>query len=297
MIADFWRIVPLDHKLTFFDRPVSVRAPLAQLDRATGFEPVGRGFESLRAHQSQSLNGVLSMKSLVARALAKRVQDGDVIGIGSGSTVELALEHIAERIARDKLHVLGVPTSHRTALVAEHAGIRVLSPISRTPLAWAFDGADEVDPAFRMIKGRGAAMLNEKIIARRAAEFVIIVSEEKLVDRLGKIHPVPIEVIPEAIQIVEDGLMRLGARKVVLRAAANKYGPVITEHNNFVLDVTFDEIGPDLEQQVKSISGVVESGLFFDCATEVLVSRSSGIWSQRLANGKLTEVMLEPAVS
>lgn len=232
------------------------------------------------------------MKSLVARCLASRVRDGEVLGLGSGTTVELAVDQIGRRIAREGLKVMGVPTSYRTALCARNAGITVLSSFSVPELAWAFDGADEVDVEHNLIKGRGAAMLPEKILAKQAKHFVIIVSEDKLVDNLGERNPIPIEIIPESLALVEKSLSVLGAREVKVRAAANKYGPVISEHNNLVLDAWFDRIEPEFEAEIKKIVGVVESGLFVGFFPEVLVAKEDGVWSRRLRGGECHEELI-----
>lgn len=233
------------------------------------------------------------MKALVARALAGRVKDGEIIGLGSGSTVEMAVDQIGQRIAREGIRVVGVPTSLRTAMRANQAGIKVLSPHTDIPISWAFDGADEVDRDFNMIKGRGGAMLSEKIMARRAQKLVIIVSEDKLVDSLGKRHPVPIEVIAEAQYVVRDALSRLGARECEMRAAANKYGPVITEHGNIILDAWFDEITPELDDALQRITGVVETGLFVNFGQELLVAGRDKVWSRQQRDGALEEKLLE----
>lgn len=229
------------------------------------------------------------MKALVAKALAEKVSDGDVIGLGSGSTVELAVEQIGRRVREDGLKVIGVPTSHRIARVADQAGITVVSPYCDYEPTWGFDGADEVDPAFNLIKGRGGAMLPEKIMALRCKEWVVIVSEDKLVKRLGTKHPVPIEVIPEALQVVEKGLKALGARETVLRAATNKYGPEMTEHNNLILDAWFDQITIELDLRIKGIVGVVEHGLFVGMTKEILVSNDSRVWRLKMSGGKVHE--------
>ena len=203
------------------------------------------------------------MKALVAKALADRVQDGDLVGLGSGSTVEMALAEIGKRISSENIRVRGVATSFITAQIAAEAGIEVMSSFAGLTLDWAFDGADEVDPKFRMIKGRGAALLSEKIVARCARKLVIIVSEEKLVDTLGSVHLLPIEVIPEAASYVREELSKRGATEVVLRAAEKKCGPVITEHNNVLFDVRFPELYEGIEDELTTIVGVVETGSFF----------------------------------
>ena len=232
------------------------------------------------------------MKALVARALAARVKDGDVLGLGSGSTVELAVDQIGQRVAREGLKVAGVPTSHRIAMIAAKAGIDVLSPVTPVELSWGFDGADEVDPAFNLIKGRGGAMLTEKILAKRVKAFVVIVSEDKLVQKLGMRHPIPVEVIPEATPLVTQLLSTLGAREVVLREATQKYGPVITEHNNVILDAWFDNIHPALEREIKQLTGVVESGLFVGTTREIIVASTTRVYSRTLKDGKVTETAL-----
>jgi len=162
-------------------------------------------------------------KEAVAKELAKRVKDGDVIGLGSGSTVELALKHIGIRVAEEKLNIVGVPTSIRTARQATDAGVRVISNFSDLEISWAFDGADEVDPNLNLIKGRGAAMLPEKIVAKRAKHFVV-------------------EIIPEALSLVKSELKNFNPEKITLRTSDAKYGPTITENGNLILDVNFSSI-------------------------------------------------------
>ena len=232
------------------------------------------------------------MKQRVAEALAQRVQDGEVIGFGSGSTAELTIKAIGERIRKDGIRVSGVPTSIRTAMLAAQAGVQVIHPAVDIDIAWAFDGADEVDPRLRLIKGRGAAMLSEKIVAKRAKHFVVLITDEKLVDRLGSVFAVPIEVIRDGLSLVTDGLKALGAEAVELRQAEGKYGPIITEHNNCVLDARFAEVSTDLEGQINQITGVVENGLFTDFNPEVLIARADGVWSRTLVDGKTQDRQL-----
>jgi len=219
-------------------------------------------------------------KQKVAQVIAERVKDGQVLGLGSGSTVELAILQIGRRIRDEGLRVSGVATSLRTDQVARQEGIVVLSPNFDGAISWAFDGADEVDPALDLIKGRGAAMLNEKIVARKAkGAFVVLVTEEKLVANLGQTCPIPVEFITEAASTVRDDLLALGATQVCLRQGKAKYGPVVTEHGNLIYDVVFPKIVSELESQIKGIVGVVESGLFMGYAAEVLVAGGEGVFS------------------
>ncbi|MCB0345262.1 MAG: ribose-5-phosphate isomerase RpiA [Bdellovibrionales bacterium] len=224
------------------------------------------------------------MKQQVAAALAKRVSDGDVLGVGSGSTTELAIKAIGERISTEGISVGAVATSYRSAQLASQVGMALIEPTSGLNISWAFDGADEVDPQLNLLKGRGAAMLGEKIVAKLSPKFIVIVTGEKLVGNLGENFSVPVEIIPSSIRLVERELAQLGAADVVLRQAVNKYGPVVTEHGNHVLDARFSKIERDLECGINCIPGVVENGLFFDCCDEVLVAEENGLSS--LTRGK-----------
>lgn len=221
------------------------------------------------------------MKEVVARELAKRIQPGETIGIGSGSTAELAILEIGKRIRKEGLCVSGVATSLRSASLAAEEGITVLFGTGNTAIDWAFDGADEVDPELNMIKGRGAAMLSEKIIAERVGGLVVLITAEKLVSQLGEIHPVPIEIIPSARSLVEKALSKLSCNECRVRQSSSKYGPVVTEHGNIVLDARFPQITQELERSIKGITGVVESGLFYNLAKEVLIAREDGIFSRK----------------
>ena len=229
------------------------------------------------------------MKERVAQTLAAKVKNGETIGLGSGSTAELAVLAIGKRIAAEKITVFGVATSLLTATLAQQAGIQVLSSFTDVTIDWAFDGADEVDPDFNLIKGRGAMMLNEKILAKRSKEFVVIVTEDKLVDNLGINFPVPIEVVPNAVSYVQLQLKAIGAHQIELRQSDKKYGPVISENGNVILDARFNELTADYEQKIKSIVGVVESGLFCGGINHVIVVKANGVYSLELVGGKKVE--------
>lgn len=218
-----------------------------------------------------------SLEQSLEAVLVSRIKDGQVIGLGSGTTTERVIHAFGEKIAKEKLTIFGVPTSFRTAQIAEGAGIHIL-PVSTTrAIDWAFDGADEVSPERGLIKGRGGALLLEKIIAARAAHFVVIVSDSKLVQILGTKFAVPVEVIPAAVSYVEQQLLALGATEIILRESGGKYGPVVTENGNLLLDVRFRVITEQLEATINSITGVVENGLFFNFADEILVESGSPI--------------------
>ena len=163
--------------------------------------------------------------------------------------------------------------------LAREAGLRVFPVESFDTLDISIDGADEVDPALNLIKGGGAAHTLEKIVHTLSACFICVVDGSKLVSRLGERTPVPLEVLPQAINVVRHELERLGAREVSLRMALRKDGPVITDHGNFVLDVRFDSFHAEaMEKELNSISGVVENGIFAKCRPAfVIVGESSGV--------------------
>jgi ribose 5-phosphate isomerase A len=211
-------------------------------------------------------------KEELGRLIAQKVEDGQVIGVGSGSTAYLAVQAIAERVRREKLRVMTICTSSEAALACAANGLPVGSLLQSRP-DWAFDGADEVDPARNLIKGRGGAMFMEKILIDAAPKSFILVDQSKMVERLGEKFPIPVEVLPAALRFVEQQLSALGAAEIVLRLAVKKDGPVVTEHGNFIVDTRFAEIGSSLERDIKAIPGVIESGLFWGRDVEVLVVR------------------------
>jgi ribose 5-phosphate isomerase A len=152
-------------------------------------------------------------------------------------------------------------------------------PGYRGHLSWGFDGADQVTKSRWAIKGKGGAMLQEKILAKRCKKFVLIVDETKVVEQLGVGCAIPVEVVPEAVSLAEEGLKALGAQEAIIRVGTGKHGPVITERGNIILDATFTKVSERLESDIKSIIGVVDSGLFINYATEVIVANASGVYS------------------
>jgi ribose 5-phosphate isomerase A len=210
-------------------------------------------------------------KQKVADKIAEKVKDGDVLGVGSGSTVYMALLAIAKRIKEEKLNVKAIPTSIEIGMVCTKLGIPLNSIFESRP-DWLFDGADEVDPNRNLIKGRGGAMFKEKLLISISPINYIIIDDTKLVDKLGTNFPVPVEVFPLALLHVEKELEKLGVESILLRPAKGKDGPVITENGNLILDVHFTEITDMLELKIKSITGVIESGLFINYGVEILLA-------------------------
>lgn len=219
------------------------------------------------------------MKEIVGQEIAKRVKNGDVIGVGTGTTVDAALIAIGKRVAEEGLLVTVVPTSYQSAWSCQQFGFTVMYGGYHGYLSWGFDGADQVNSERWVIKGKGGALLQEKILAKRCKKFVIIVDESKVVPQLGVGCPIPVEVVPEALVLAEDGLRSLGATELTLRTGSGKHGPVITERGNIIIDAIFPNVGAGLEREIKSLVGVVESGLFIGYASEVIVAGAQGLRS------------------
>ncbi len=214
------------------------------------------------------------MKQAVAAAAVEQVRDGMVLGLGSGSTAALMIKALGEKLQRGELRdIVGVTTSFQGEVLAADLGIplKSLNAIERIDLA--IDGADEVDPRFQLIKGGGACHVQEKLVARRADRFVVVVDASKLVDTLNLGFLLPVEVLPGAWRQVQGQLGAMGG-DAQLRMAVRKAGPVVTDQGNLVLDVRFaggisDPAG--LEKELNNLPGVLENGLFVNLTDQVLV--------------------------
>lgn len=221
---------------------------------------------------------VIDQKRRAAEAALKHVTDGMTLGVGTGSTVNIFIDLLAKKVVAEKLSIRTLSSSYGTSHRLRGAGIAVdcLGSVARIPLT--VDGADEVDPQLALIKGAGGAFLREKILAEAAEELVIIVDQSKLVKQLGMKSPVPVEVLPVALSSVTAQIGRLRGSPV-LREGEGKAGPVITDNGNFILDVTFQKIvdPAELDSQLRSIPGVLETGLFPDQADVVYVGNDRGV--------------------
>lgn len=216
-------------------------------------------------------------KRLVGKRVAEWIEDGMVLGLGTGSTAARAIESLGARIAAENLSIRGVPTSFAAERLAGQYGIPVVSLDQIVKIDLAFDGADEVDPGLNLIKGRGAAQTREKIVASQAVRFVVLVDESKLVDALGTKMPLPIEIVPMAVRPVMDVVEALGGRPE-LRMGARKDGPVVSDQGFWIIDASFDTITDisEVNERLLMTPGVLDHGLFVKMATDVLVGRSDG---------------------
>jgi ribose 5-phosphate isomerase A len=214
------------------------------------------------------------MKQAVATAAVEQIRDGMVLGLGSGSTAALMIQALGAKLRSGELrNITGVTTSFQGEVLAAELGIplKSLNAIERIDLA--IDGADEVDPSFQLIKGGGACHVQEKLVARRADRFVVVVDATKLVDTLNLGFLLPVEVLPGAWRQVQGQLGEMGG-DAQLRMAVRKAGPVVTDQGNLVLDVTFAGGITDpvtLEKEINNLPGVLENGLFVNITDQVLV--------------------------
>jgi ribose 5-phosphate isomerase A len=216
-------------------------------------------------------------KVAAGKHVARMIEDGMVVGIGTGSTAAVAIAALGRRVREEGLSITATPTSYAAELLAKQHGIPLCDLQHVEALDLAFDGADEVDGALNLIKGRGAAHTREKVVASLARRFVVLVDESKLVTKLGTRMPVPVEVLPMAAFPIMRTLEAMGARPVI-RMAADKDGPVVTDQGFWIIDAHFDGIDDpyDIARRLSETPGVLDHGLFLGYATDVLVGSDDG---------------------
>lgn len=218
----------------------------------------------------------MNLKKDAGYKAAEYVKDGDILGLGTGSTTHYFIEKVGMRIAEEGINVMGIPTSYQSVLLAKKWNIPITT-LEEHEIDLAVDGADEVDKELNLIKGGGAAHTKEKIVDYAAKTFIVIVDESKVVDAIGN-FPVPVEVIPDASRTVIQALEDMGA-KCEIRMAERKDGPVITDNGNFVIDAKFNIIESPihLEIDLNTIPGVVENGIFTQMVDKVIIGTADGI--------------------
>ena len=215
------------------------------------------------------------MKRIAAEKAAEKVEDGMIIGLGTGSTVEHAFRKIGEMI-KNGLDIQGIPTSNHTRKIAIECKIPLTSLEEHPVIDLTIDGADEVDSNLNLIKGGGGALTREKIVARHSKKEIIVIDGSKVVKELGIDFPVPVEVVKfgwtSTMKILEEFGCIVELRKIMGE-------PFITDNSNYILDCEFNRIkdAPQLEIDINNIPGVVENGLFIDLVDEVIVGGKQGI--------------------
>ena len=217
-------------------------------------------------------------KEAAARASLRFVRDGDIVGLGTGSTAAYAVRLLGERV-RAGLKIRGIPTSSQTRELATSLGIPLTTFDEVQEINVTIDGADEVDPQLCLTKGGGGALLREKIVASASRQLVIIADSSKQVPMLGK-FPLPIEVIAFAQPVVKKKIEALGA-SVKLRQSNGS--PFVTDEGHRILDCSFGQIPdpPALARRLSDMPGVVEHGLFINMASVVLIARGQEVTELR----------------
>jgi len=213
-------------------------------------------------------------KKRAALKAVEWVKDGMIVGLGTGSTSYYAIEAIG-KLVKEGHDLVGVPTSRNTESLAKEFGIPLVSLENIGHIDLTIDGADEVDPKIRLIKGMGGALLREKIVASISSTEIIAVDETKLVQVLGTRSPLPVEVVPFGHRRTRDAIERFGC-KALLRGGDS---PFVTDSGNYIYDCKFTRIEnpEDLEKMLNLIPGVVENGLFIDLATRVVIGTEDGV--------------------
>jgi ribose 5-phosphate isomerase A len=218
-------------------------------------------------------------KKSAAVEAVKHVEDGFTVGLGSGSTAAYAIEELGNRIRKERLRVLGVPTSYQAFMLAIKHGVPTTTLEEHPSLDLAIDGADQVDSRLNLIKGMGGALAREKIVASASKRFIIIADESKKAEFLGENdQAVPVEVLPFAAAFVTSKIKQLDGAGI-MREGKGKVGPIVTDNGNVILDAHFGIIRnpAELERRLKAFPGIVETGLFISMADVVYLGTRSNV--------------------
>jgi len=220
----------------------------------------------------------ISDKQNVAIDAASLVESGMVVGLGTGSTANYFIEELARRQTEEALRVTTVASSIVSTRIALSYGLDVIAIENVTSIDLYVDGADEVTDDMTLLKGRGSDLVREKLLAKACKQFYVLIDNSKLVNRIGEKFPIPIEVMPFAWQLVLQSVKQIGGEGD-LRPNASGDGLAVTSHGSLVLDMSFDEDidSQKLNQQLNTIPGVVEHGIFANLATNIFIGNKGQI--------------------
>ena len=200
-------------------------------------------------------------KEVLARKIASKVNDGEVISFGSGTTSFLAVKEIAKRCKAEKLKIIAIPTSEQIKLLCDYLNIKT-AKLGDFKINWGFDGADEVNKNNWLIKGLGGALYREKMNLKESPIVYILVDRTKRVNNLGEKCPVPVECDIDMIEYVSDELKKMGATECNLRKQKDSDKPFISDNGKYIIDAKFTNITENMEKRINGIKGVLENGLF-----------------------------------
>jgi ribose 5-phosphate isomerase A len=227
------------------------------------------------------------LKGAAAKEAVRTIRDGDILGLGSGTTVKHLIDELAKRIKSEGMKILAVSSSFDTSLLASENGIPLTTLDEHPRLSKCFDGADRVDKDLNMIKGGGGCHTREKIIASASNSVNILIDYTKLVDRITGNHSIPVEIIPFSYKLVGEKVSRAEGVLKLRYAGSSKLGPVLGDNGGFIGDVTFpkqDDLN-ELDNLLNSIPGIIEHGLFLNLADVVYVAHEKRVDILRKTKG------------
>lgn len=206
---------------------------------------------------------------------AEYIEDGMVVGLGTGSTAKHAVEKLGERVKKERLDIVAVPTSKNTKVMAQNFGIPLTTLDEVHKIDITIDGADEVDPDKNLIKGGGGALLREKMVAFETEYVIIIVDPSKMVEKLGVDFDLPVEITPHWKNATIRRVENLGCNS---NLRMNKNSLFKTDNHNYIIDCSFESIEDPktLSQKLNNIPGVIENGLFIDIADKIIIGKEKG---------------------
>lgn len=226
--------------------------------------------------RANMFNDTRAAKQAAGIAAAKLVQSGMLVGLGTGTTADFFIKSLIDRYHNEQLDIKVFPSSNKTAELALEGGLPLCDENHAIGLDITVDGADEIDPQKRMIKGGGGAMLREKIVASISKEMIVIVDQSKLVERLGGC-PLPIEIVPFGCHAILWKVQNLGYNAIFRKTPEGNL--FVTDNGNYIIDIHFPKgyCNPEKDQAIlRSISGIVETGFFLNMAGRVIIGQYDG---------------------
>ncbi len=225
-------------------------------------------------------------KELIARHAANQVQNGMLVGLGTGSTANCFIAELARRCREENLQITTVSSSNASAIAARNLGLSVMDFEQVSHLDMYVDGADEVSPDLTLLKGQGADLVREKLLATASEQFLVLIEHSKLVERIGEKFAIPIEVMPFAWRLVKKQLEETSGGQGDLRQTPDKKNYAISSYGSLILDMRFDKQidTKTLNDILNHTPGIVEHGIFYGLTTAVLVGKNGKIQELRTTN-------------
>lgn len=230
------------------------------------------------AMSQQNQSSEINDKQRVAIHAANLVEDGMIVGLGTGSTANYFIEQLAQRKQHQNLHFTAVASSVVSTIKAQQLGLNMMAIEHLSQVDLYVDGADEVSPEMSLLKGRGFDLVKEKLLAKASAEFYVLVDNSKIVTRIGELFPIPVEVAPFSWQMVLRSLQQMGGTGD-LRKNTNGDGLAISSQGNLIVDMSFDTSlnADELNTELNAVPGIIEHGIFYQLATTIIIGEKGEI--------------------